>query len=162
MKKNNKKLKVSKYESNDTKEIKSLIIIIIIVVCITGGLYLLTLFSESKKSESNTEITYDTCLVGNMFNMPGDEYYVFLYSSLDSNASSYRGLITSYGEKDDSLTVYRVDLNDSFNKKFVGDSSFISDNLDEFMVKDSALLLIKNGKVSKFYETLDEYKNVLE
>ena len=98
-----------------------------------------------------------------MFNRPYDEYYVFLYSSLDSNASTYRGLITSYNEKEDSKKIYYVDLNDKFNKEYLSDSSNPNpSSVSEVKIKDSALVLIKDGKVAKYMEKLDDYKNTLE
>ena len=110
-----KKLKSINYESNDIKEIKSLIIITIVVIAIAVGLFFLTNYLNNKKATSNINIDYDTCIVGNMFNRPYNEYYVFLYSSTDKNASTYKGLITSYKDKDDALKVYYVDMNDKFN-----------------------------------------------
>ena len=110
-----KKLKSINYESNDTKEIKSLIIITIVVIAIAVGLFFLTNYLNNKKATSNINIDYDTCIVGNMFNRPYNEYYVFLYSSTDKNASTYKGLITSYKDKDDALKVYYVDMKDKFN-----------------------------------------------
>ena len=158
-----KRIKASKYESNDTKEIKSLIIITLVVILIAASLYFLTIFVNNKKGQSSTNVDYDTCLVGNMFNRPYDEYYVFLYSSLDSNASTYRGLITNYNEKEDSKKIYYVDLNDKFNKEYLSDSSNPNpSSVSEVKIKDSALVLIKDGKVAKYMENLDDYKNTLE
>lgn len=159
----NKKIKASKYESTDTKEIKSLIILTLVVIIIAVGLYFLTMFVNNKKTQSNTNIDYEICLVGNMFNRPYDEYYVFLYSSLDSNAATYRGLITSYNEKEDSKKIYYVDLDDKFNKDYVADESNKNPgSVSDVKIKDSALILIKDGKVIKYMETLDDYKNTLE
>ena len=158
-----KKLKSINYESNDTKEIKSLIIITIVVIAIAVGLFFLTNYLNNKKATSNINIDYDTCIVGNMFNRPYNEYYVFLYSSLDSNASTYRGLITSYNEKEDSKKIYYVDLNDKFNKQYLSDSSNPNpSSVSEVKIKGSALVLIKDGKVVKYMEKLDDYKNTLE
>lgn len=161
MKKN--KIKAAKYESNDTKEIKGLIIITLIVILIIIGLFFLTNFITNKKDSSSLEFNYDTCLVGTMFNRPYDNYYVFLYSSKDLNASTYRGLITNYSDKDSSKKVYYVDLDDYFNKAYLAEESNKNAiGIDDLKIKDSALVYINDGKIVKYYETLEEYKNVLE
>lgn len=158
-----KKLKSINYESNDTKEIKSLIIITVAVIVIVVGLFFLTSYLNNKKTSSNIKIDYDTCIVGNMFNRPYDEYYVFLYSATDKNASTYKGLITSYKDKDDALKVYYVDMNDMFNAAYLSEKSNNKPtDVSEVKIKESALILIKAGKVEKYYESLEDYKNVLK
>ena len=158
-----KKLKSINYESNDTKEIKSLIIITVVVVVIAGGLFFLTNYLNNKKTSSNTKIDYDTCIVGNMFNRPYNEYYVFLYSSTDKNASTYKGLITSYKDKDDALKIYYVDMNDKFNSAYLSEASNKKPtDVNEVKIKESALILIKDGKVERYYESLEDYKNTLK
>ena len=158
-----KKLKSINYESNDTKEIKSLIIITVVVVVIAVGLFFLTNYLNNKKTSNNTKIDYNTCIVGNMFNRPYNEYYVFLYSSTDKNASTYKGLITSYKDKDDALKIYYVDMNDKFNAAYLSESSNKKPtDVNEVKIKESALILIKDGKVEKYYESLEDYKNTLK
>lgn len=161
MKKN--KIKTTKYESNDTKEIKNLIIITIIVILVAVLLYILTNHINNKKELSTTEFNYDTCLVGNMFDRPYDEYYVFLYSQTDTNSVEYKGLITSYMEKEDALKIYYVDMNNKFNSEYLKETSNKNpQNSTEVMIKESALVKIKDGKVSNYYEKLEDYKKVLE
>lgn len=158
-----KKLKSINYESNDTKEIKSLIIITVVVVVIAVGLFFLTNYLNNKKTSNNTKIDYDTCIVGNMFNRPYNEYYVFLYSSTDKNASTYKGLITSYKDKDDALKIFYVDMNDKFNAAYLSEASNKKPtDVNEVKIKESALILIKDGKVEKYYESLEDYKNTLK
>lgn len=158
-----KKLKSINYESNDTKEIKSLIIITVVVVVIAVGLFFLTNYLNNKKTSNNTKIDYDTSIVGNMFNRPYNEYYVFLYSSTDKNASTYKGLITSYKDKDDALKIYYVDMNDKFNAAYLSEASNKKPtDVNEVKIKESALILIKDGKVEKYYESLEDYKNTLK
>lgn len=159
----NNKIKDTRYESNDTREIKSLIVITLVVIFVVCGVYFFTDWINGRKSsDDNVSIKYDSCLVGNMFNRPYDEYYVFLYSSLDDNASTYTGLITSYVDSDDSLKIYYVDMNDGFNSSYLGDKSNSKpSSVSEVSIKESALIKIKDGKVVKYYENLDDYKKIL-
>lgn len=162
MNKSKNKIKTTKYESDDTKEVKNLIVITIIVVLVAVLLYFLTSMVNNKKNVSDVSFDYDTCLVGNMFNRPYEEYYVFLYSSLDSNASTYKGLITDYSESDDAVKIYYVDMNDKFNSSYMGDKSNKKPaSSSDVVVNESALIKIKDGSVVNYYEKLDDYKSVL-
>lgn len=162
MNKSKNKIKTTKYESDDTKEVKNLIVITIIVVLVAVLLYFLTSMVNNKKNVSDVSFDYDTCLVGNMFNRPYEEYYIFLYSSLDSNASTYKGLITDYSESDDAIKIYYVDMNDKFNSSYMGEKSNKKPaSSSDVVINESALIKIKDGSVVNYYEKLDDYKSVL-
>ena len=97
-----------------------------------------------------------------MFNRPYDEYYVFLYDLTSSSASQYQSLISNYEKKDNAKKIYFVDLSTKFNSPYVSDKSNKKPTkASEVQVKDSALVLIKNGKVSKYYESVTDYEKVL-
>ena len=158
-----KKMKTVKYESEDTKEIKNLIFIILGIVIIIVGLYFLTARSINRKNAlPEPEFDYTVCTVGTMFIRPYDEYYVFLYSSENENASKYSELTKTYAKKDNALKVYNVDLNSNLDSKYLSDNSNNNPtNPSEVKIKDSALIKIKNGKVAEYYETTSDYEKVL-
>ena len=159
----NKKIKSVKYESEDMKEIKNLIFIILGILVVIVGLYFLTSHTLNKK-DNNTEeaaFNYDVATVGTMFNRPYDEYYVFLYKADDENANQYKSLVSSYISKDNALKVYTVDLSMNKDDEYLSDKSNHNPSKpSEVKIKDSALILIKNGKVSKYYESISEYEKV--
>lgn len=160
-----KKQKIQKYENEETKEIKSLIIITISVIIIALGMYFLTDKVLSKKNEKETiaEFNYSICTIGTMFNRPYEEYYVFIYDSKDEKASAYAKLTADYETKDEALKIYTADLNNKFNSSFISDSSNPKPtNPTEVKIKNSALVHIKNGKVINYYETSDDYEKVLK
>ena len=157
------KLKKKKYESEDTKEIKSLILIIFGILIVIVGLYFLTTKALNKKEDTPSEanFNYSVATVGTMFNRPYDEYYVFLYSSKDSNATQYQALVSNYTSKEDAKKIYTVDLSKNTDDKYISETSNHNPtNPSEVKIKDSALVLIKNGKVDKYYETISEYEKV--
>lgn len=160
----NKKMKTIKYESEDTKEIKNLIFIILGIVIIIAGLYFLTARSINRKNTlPEAEFDYTVCTVGTMFNRPYDEYYVFLYSSEDENSSKYNELVKAYTKKEDALKIYTVDLNTNLDSKYLSDKSNNNPTSpSEVKIKDSALIKIKNGKVSEYHETTTDYEKVLK
>lgn len=159
-----KRLKTQRYDSEDTKEIRNLIIIAIILIALAVGLYFLTdvILGKKKNNETAVEFDYTECTVGTMFNRPYDEYYVFLFDSTSSSASQYQSLISNYEKKDNAKKIYFVDLSTKFNSEYVGEKSNKKPTkATEVKVKDSALVLIKNGKVSKYYESVTDYEKVL-
>ena len=159
-----KRIKNKRYVSEDTKQITNLILITLGVVAIVVGLYFLTDKIIAKKANANNaDFDYSAATVGTMFNRPYDEYYVFLYDSTASEASTYSSLITTYISKEDSKKLYTVDLSMNLDSKYLSESSNKNpSNPNEVKIKDSALILIKDGKVSKYYESLEDYQKVLK
>ena len=159
-----KKLKNGGYVNEDTKEIRNLIIITVVVIALALGLYFLTdkVLSKDTTSDTNADVDYTTCLIGNMFNRPYDEYYVFAFSSEDENASKYSSLISTYEKKDKALKIYKIDLNNNFNKRAVSETSNKQPtSASDVKIKNSALIHIKNGKVVNYYESSSDYEKVL-
>lgn len=159
-----KKLKNGGYVNEDTKEIRNLIIITVVVIALALGLYFLTdkVLSKDTTSDTNANVDYTTCLIGNMFNRPYDEYYVFAFSSDDENASKYSSLISTYEKKDKALKIYKIDLDNNFNKSAVSDTSNKKPtSASDVKIKNSALIHIKNGKAVNYYESSSDYEKVL-
>lgn len=159
-----KKIRNKKYVSEDTKQISSLLLITLGVIVIAVGLYFLTDKIISKKADTSTaDFDYSAATVGTMFNRPYEEYYVFLYDSTSDEAGTYNSLITSYISKEDSKKLYTVDLSKNLDDKYLSDSSNKKPSKpSEVKIKGSALILIKGGKVSNYYETLEDYQKVLK
>ena len=163
-KEKDKKIRI---DNGDTKEIRNLIIITLVILAIATLLYILTEKVVDKKVNTTTttakvEINYDICTVGTMFNRPYDEYYVFLYDSTSENSDQYNSLLNTYKSKTSALKIYYVDLSKKFNSTYVADTSNKNPSSpSEVKIKSSALILIKNGKVSKYYETVANYEKVL-
>ena len=157
------KIKQVNYQSEDAKEIKNLIIIMIIIIVIALGLYFFTDFIMKKEDTNKAEFNYDECLIGTMFNRPYDEYYVFAYSSDNEKANDYNTLKLNYEKKDDALKIYYVDMSTNWNNVYLSETSNANPTKpSEVKIKSSALFHIKNGKVSAYYETTEDYEKVLK
>lgn len=159
-----KQKKLKKYESEDSSEIRNLIIITVVIALIATGLYFLTEKVLNKKDNTNStdvSFNYDETTIGTMFNRPYDEYYVFIYDSTDDEATVYNNIIKTYRAKGDAKKLYFIDLNDGLNKIAVSDTTNKKPaNSEEVKVNGSALYLIKNGKVTSAYT--ESYDNVLK
>ncbi len=152
--------------NEETKEIKTLIIITVIIIVISVGLYFLTEKSLNKQNNSGElpegVISYSEIMVGTMFDRPYKEYYVFLYSNEDEEVYKLDSLYTNYEEKENSKKIYFIDIDNGFNEFIKSDKANKKPtNASEVKINNRALILIKDGKVSKYYETLEEIEKVL-
>lgn len=161
----NKKIRHIKETNDDTKEVKTLLIITLIIIVVAVGLYFLADSSLSKKkSEERTEATinYSEIMIGTMFSRPYSEYYVFAYKNDDENASKFDNLYTKYDDKEDNPKIYFIDLANSFNESVLSDVSNKKPvKAEDVKIKNYALILVKNGKVAKYYETVEEIEKAL-
>ena len=151
--------------SEDTKEIKTLIIITLIIIVVSIGLYFLTdTLNNKKNADDATEavINYTEITVGTMFTRPYEEYYVFAYQNDDDNAYTFDNLFVKYEEKEEHKKIYYVDLSKKFNDFVLSDKANKKPTKStEVKIKDYALILIKDGKVSKYYEKISEIEKAL-
>lgn len=154
-----------KKDNKDIKEIKTLFIIIVIIIALVIGVYFLTEASLEKKKKSEevpVEINYSEILVGSTFDMPEDKYYVLAYKFDSEDAIQYENLYDEYEDEDDSLSIYKIDLSKGFNSKVLSEESNKEPtDSNSLKINESALILIENGKVTKYIETLENIKDAL-
>mgnify|MGYP003290981159 CR=1 FL=1 len=160
--------------SEDENVIKKLIIISVVIAIIIAIIYGVT--ELLKKDEIINDpivagsINYDKVSVGTILNRPYEEYYVLVYDVEDNNAVLYSTILSKYAqnsEKDSKLKIFYCDLGNSLNNKFYnvgGDnvSNKEPKSVEDFDFSDLTLLKIKNGKITKYIETLDEVKKELK
>ena len=159
MKKN--KLKNEKYENEELKLVKNLIVILLIVVLFSLGFYFLTdkVVIKEKINNQETEINYDKATVGTMLNRPYDEYLVLLFNSEESEAAYYGTLLSNY---DGDKKIYFVDLSLKTNEAYVSEkSSGVFKDVKDAKFSGPTLLEISESKVKNFLETKEEIKKAL-
>lgn len=153
----------------DKYSIKELLTFIIIILVVLGIFYGITVLVTNKKnntkktdnteSTSEVKIDYEKVLAQNALSQKETSYYVFAYTNTDEEVSTYNNDLTSYKNKEDSLKVYYVELDNAFNKNnFASESNFNDGNV---IFKATTLLKVENGKVVNIYETKDEITNIL-
>jgi len=165
--KKNKKLKSINYGNTDVKEIKTLVIITTIIVVLAAGLYFLTegaLQRQKNKDEELPEavINLNETIIGQMFNKPVKEYYVFAFSNDDDNSMRYNALIGTHERKDDSIPIYFIDLSIGFNSFALNETANPNPrNATEVAINEKALFLIRDGRVVNFYDDIDDIQKTL-
>lgn len=173
MKKNKqKKIKsvkpgVIKYVNEDTNQIKKFVYILIGLVVISCLLYILTAkylvkdaFQTPTDEVKNVTITYDKVNVGEVFNRPYDEYYVYAYKTEDNKSTQYEYLKSRYTGK---TKIYTLDLSVEINAKSIGEKgNKDATTANELSLVEPTLILIKDGKILKYYEGYDSIKEILK
>lgn len=146
--------------NEDTNQIKKFIIILIGVALVSVLLYFISskyLVKDGveKESESTPEvISYSRVNVGNVFNRPYDEYYVFAYDPESLEASYYASLLNNFSIK--AGKIYFLDLSVDINKRAISDTSNKeAKNASELKIKEPTLIKIKNGKIDLYLDTRD-------
>lgn len=153
--------------NDDTNQIKKFIFILAGVAIIAVILYFVTAkylvkdsFQDSGEESTATVISYDTVNGGNVFNRPYTTYYVLAYDT-ESTRAGYLGTLASNFNTDGNK-VYTMDLAKEINKKYIGETSNKKASVpSELSLTEPTLILIKNGKISKYYDNTDDIIKVL-
>lgn len=153
--------------SNITKVVITLLVVIAIIVIF----YLVTVLINNNKRKLNTtekkneevKIQYQEILANDTFVMSPKEYYVLFYDFDASNSAYYDYLYTKYKNDKDNVPIYKVDLGNGFNEKFVNTKTNPkAQNASQLKLKDATLILIKNGKNVSYTEGgIQNISNVL-
>ena len=159
-------------ELEKSDSLKSKIIVVVGVLAFLAIFYLLAVhitnknstIDDSNSTSSNTTSDYSEILFGSTFNRSEKEYLVIYYdkSNLDLS-SSINSSITDYSNKDNSLTVYTVDMSNMYNKGYVtsDETNKSPSNIDELRVNGPTLIKISDGAVSEYIEGSDEIEAYL-
>jgi len=169
-----KNIKMGDTSSDDENVVKKLVVITVIIAILIAIVYGVTEIIKSKDEtpDSNIQasINYDKVSVGTILNRPYDEYYVLVYNSEDAKAVLYSTILTKYmknSKEKDYIKIYYCDLNNNLNNKYynVGNDNKSNTNvnaIEDFDFGDLTLLKVKNNKVTKYLENLDEIKKILK
>jgi len=150
---------------NDEYSIKTLLLIILIIVLVFTIFYFITSLvvksSQKVNNKNNTVTEIDSSLItlNHLLDRSTEEYYVLatmgsLYDNFDSKINYmelYDKYINKYNTNEDSLPIYKVDLDDALNKNYVSDKLNISNTLDELSLNDEVLFKINDGRIEKYY-----------
>lgn len=149
-----------KYIDDYEQSTKTVLITLGVVVGVVLLFYLLTVLINNSKRGLNTKeptkeevkIQYDEILASDTFKMNDDEYYVLFYDFDGPEAVYYNYLFSEYASKKDNH-IYKVDLGNAFNKKYVSNETNIyANNINELKVKDATLIKISYGSNVSYVE----------
>lgn len=161
-----KKVKKKQERQLNTNEysIKNMIITIFIILLVFLGFYFITkLVVKPNKNNSSSveEVQLDSSKItlNNLLNRTEEEYYVLaykesLYKEIYSKMNYleiYEKYINDYKEKENSLKVYMVNLDDALNKNYESDNLNISNNINEIKLNNEVLFKIKSGSIEEYY-----------
>lgn len=137
--------------------IKSLVIAIVIICLILGGFYLLTdrIVKNTKDETAPTKEVVNVRKLNDIDysdveKMVTKNYYLLFDEADDKENEQYDLYINSLKYNNFPLEFYYIDLSKDENKDILGDKESLKD-LDEIKVKETTLVYVKDGKISKTY-----------
>lgn len=165
------KKNVSATIQNENELYKLVKIFLILIVCF-GIFYGITYFVTKNQNHTNGDgssqeklatIQYDKILVGTMLTQKRDHYYVLLDKMDNQYYGLYESYIAAYTQKENTLKVYTIDMNDTFNKNYWASESNIDvDDIIDFRVKEVTLVEVENGQMTNHYEGHESVKTKLQ
>ncbi len=175
MKKEKKQTKATKKIKNKTvlteeqSELVHFAIIVVVIFVLVGVIYGVSrifIKEETKISSPESQVgnvNYDVVSIGTMFNRNYDEYYVFIYDIEDPNGVYYSAIVNSYKGTKDALKVYFCDLGNTLNKDYIAKdkSNPKAKTMKDLSLGKLTLVKIKNGKITKYLENIDDIKKEL-
>ncbi len=163
LKKDNKKVDKKIEEENEVKGLIKTAIIVLISFAVCYLLFLLMgkagMFEKGyeKPESTSNEFTYNTALIGTVFNRPESEYYV-AFDEEDGNVY-FQALLSMYKG---SLQIYKVNMSLGINADYKGiEGNPKASKSSELSIAGPTLIKIKDGKISKYLEDLDKIKEEL-
>lgn len=148
---------VKRVAVNEENEIIRLIKLVVIVTLIFLAFYLLTILinkeEEKETQKASASIQYDKILAGNILEKTDPIYYVLCYDTEDYNSIVYEAYANVYENSLLGSKVYTVELNNPFNKKYVGEESNLDvKDVTDLKFKGVTLLKIENNKIVEYFE----------
>lgn len=149
-----------KVEDEYTQSTKSIIITLLVVLGVFLLFYLITVLINNNNRKLNTkepeevetEIQYFEILGDSTFTMSPEEYYVLFYDFDGPEAVYYDYLFNQYAGIENQY-IYKVDLGNGFNKKFVSEeTNKKAKKAGDLKVKDATLIKIRKGKNVEYVE----------
>lgn len=150
-----------KNQNNLSEETKNFVKTIIIVVVSFGICYLLFILMGSlgvfekgydKPQIGETEFTYNTALIGMVFNRKEKEYYV-AFDEEERN-EYYNTILNLYNG---NLQIYKVNMSLGSNSSYKAvEGNYKATKSSELKIVSPTLIKIRNGKIVLYLEDLEK------
>lgn len=150
-------MKKSKNNKKTNDEVTKLVEMIFIVLVVFAAFYVITIFvtknqnstsNEQTNESENTIIQYDKILLGNIFEQNPSEYYVVITDEDSNYKESIDYYLQMYNQKEEHNRVYTASINEKLNANYISENSKLdTDNINEFKVKTTTLIKIKDKKI---------------
>lgn len=167
----NATLKKIEKELDEGDSIQSKVIVVAVVIIFLALFYLLAIHITNKNANSNNnkkqdEVTdYSEIIAGNSFNRNENEYLVVYYDKGNEDLkSTIDGYVTSYDVKDNSLTIYTVDMSKMFNADYstLEETNKEPKNAEELKINGPTLIKFHKGVVEDYIEGIESINEYLQ
>ena len=167
IKREKKILESPKLDSEIQSFIKIVIGVGVVVITVFGATLLMNklgVFDDgySKPERGEIIISYEDATIGTMFNRPDTEYYV-VFDEFTENPNQYlSSILFRYSNEENKLPIYKVDMTNVFNAKYMGESGNPSaQRVEDVKINGVTLIKVVNGKNVKYIEGITNIENEL-
>lgn len=167
IKREKKILESPKLDSEIQSFIKIVIGVGVVVITVFGATLLMNklgVFDDgySKPERGEIIISYEDATIGTMFNRPDTEYYV-IFDEFTENPNQYlSSILFRYSNEENKLPIYKVDMTNAFNAKYMGESGNPSaQRVEDVKINGVTLIKVVNGKNVKYIEGITNIENEL-
>ena len=167
VKKENKKQEVKKLDPEIIKLIKTIAVVVVIAGMVYGLTLVLTKMGVfdagyTKPEREDAQISYEVVTVGTMFNKSDKEYYVVVDEFTDNPNQYLYSILYRYSGLEDKLSLFKLDLSDGFNAKYLGEGSNPSaQRTEDVKFSGPTLIKIKNNKNVLYIEGMENIEKEL-
>ena len=167
--KNKENKRIIEEEYNEEFSFTKFIGIILIILIVLGVFYTITTLvakkPETKEETRSSVIDEELVTISNMLSKKESDYYVLAFKSetdKKSNLNVYNMYLKDIKEKNKDFKLYRVNLGDAINKSYISDENNITNNLDEFKIKDEVLLHVVDNEIVESFVSLNQISSKLK
>ncbi len=146
------------------EETRNFLIVVIAVTVVVGLFFLLTTIRLNQPYQisvpplsGDNQIQFNEILMGSVFNMPEEAYFVFVYDDKNPVSDIHRNLLA---QNQKGYRFYEINLNSFFNKSFYGETTQVEKDNLEFT--GNTIILIEDGEVKEVLQKPSEIMSYFE
>ena len=95
--------------------------------------------------KEEVEFSYDEIIAGETFNRKEEEYYVVFYNGNDDN-----NIISTISSLTTDKKIYKVDLDNGFNKQIIGKSNVKANTAKDLSVENPTIIKVVNNENAEY------------
>ncbi len=157
------------YQTEEQKELIKFAIVLVVVIAFVIAFYFISKVFIKKEapeySYQTGEVSTDVVIVGTMLQKPENEYYVLAYDYDSDFAPSYNVYASYYkSNQENALKIYHLNLKNVMNQNYyvTENSNPNAKNIKDLRMIDGTLIKIKNGKITKYLEGIENISKELK
>ncbi len=152
--------------NDDIMPVSKFLKILLVILLFLGLIYFITekLVKKDETSNETATTSYNEIVAGMALSINETMYYVLAYDPNTDIANYLDSWQSSYISLDKDLKLYYIDLSKVVNKNFIAKEASNPNATKEadLQLKNGTLMVVENGKITKYTEDAGEIYNLLK